>query len=76
MNLVPPANEVCARLSTVGASNTAYVGLVAAMQCFCKTLSGQTVSAKGASISILKLQAGASSGEGAWLGVQPFRQRS
>jgi hypothetical protein len=72
MNHVPQANEVGARLSTVGTSNTAYDGLVAAMQCFCKPLSGPTVSAKGASISILKLQAGASSGEGAWLGVHPF----
>lgn len=71
MNLVPQANEVGARLSTVGTSNTACDGLVAAMQCFCKPLSGPTVSAKGAAISILKLQAGASSGDGALLVVHP-----
>ena len=31
MNLVPPANEVGARLSTVDSSNTAYDGIVAAV---------------------------------------------
>jgi len=68
LSVVPHANEVCARLSTVGASNTAYDGLVAAMQCFCKPLSGQTVSSNSASLRILKRQVGAFSGEGAWLG--------
>jgi hypothetical protein len=75
MNLVPPANEVGARLSTVGGFNTAYDGLVDAVCCPCKPLSAPTVSAMGASLSILKMKAGTSSGEGAWLGFHPFRQR-